>query len=88
MKEKLHVTAMDWDKVPESNRHQLMTILGEMAYNAVKSNQTVRRKADEGNTTYFSPYVLHPPWENTAASPRSNCNSLYSTILIAAGRTT
>jgi len=69
MKEKLRVTAMDWDKIPKSDRRQLMAILGEMAYNAVKSNQIVRRKTDEDNTTYFSPYTFDLSWENKATSP-------------------
>ena len=40
MKEKLRVSATVWDNLPERNRQQLMVILGEMAYNALKSAHT------------------------------------------------
>ncbi len=47
MKEKLRVTSTVWENLPENNRRQLMVILGEMAYNAVKSAHTRRRNTDE-----------------------------------------
>jgi hypothetical protein len=69
MKEKLRVTATVWDNLPESNRQQLMVILGEMAYNAVKSVHTGRRKIDGYHTNDFSFHARLPSWENRATSP-------------------
>jgi hypothetical protein len=69
MKEKLHVSATVWDNLPESNRQQLMVILGEMAYNALKSAHTGKRKTDEYKTPSDFPDAQIPSWKNTAASP-------------------
>jgi hypothetical protein len=69
MKEKLRVSATVWDNLPESNRQQLMVVLGEMAYNAVKSAHTGKRKIDGYNTVNNFPHVQFPSWKNTAASP-------------------
>jgi hypothetical protein len=69
MKEKLHVSATIWDNLPESNRQQLMVILGEMAYNAMKSAHTGKRKTDGYNKASNFPHPQFPTWKNTAASP-------------------
>ena len=68
MKEKLHVSAAVWDNLPESNRQQLMVILGEMACNALRSAHTGKRKTDGHNTPSNFPHAQFPPWENTSAS--------------------
>jgi hypothetical protein len=68
MKEKLRVSAAVWDNLPESNRQQLMVILGEMAYNALRSAHTGKKKTDGYNTTSNFPHAQFPSWKNTAAS--------------------
>lgn len=60
MKEKLRITSTVWDSLPERNRQQLMVILGEMAYNAVKSAHTGRRMNDENKTDELSLRSLFP----------------------------
>lgn len=60
MKEKLRMTSTVWDSLPERNRQQLMVILGEMAYNAVKSAHTGGRMNDENKTDELSLRPLFP----------------------------
>lgn len=68
MKEKLRVSATVWDNLPERNRQQLMVILGEMAYNALKSAHTGKKKTDGDTTTSKFSHSQFPSWKNTATS--------------------
>lgn len=68
MKEKLRVSAEIWNNLPESNRQQLMVILGEMAYNALKSAHTVKGKTDGYHTTYNLLHTQFPSRKNPVAS--------------------
>ena len=69
MKEKLRVSAAVWENLPESNRQQLMVILGEMAYNAFKTAHTGKRKTDGYKTPRNFPHAHIPSWKNTTAPP-------------------
>ena len=41
---------MDWEDVPKQNRQQLMSILGEMAQNYLRTIQSLQKEINHGNS--------------------------------------
>jgi TRAP-type C4-dicarboxylate transport system substrate-binding protein len=62
------VDLMNWNKLPERNRLQLMKILGEMAVDALKAVQKTREDNDEYPASRSATAISHPIWKNSSLS--------------------